>query len=162
MKFRYIIHKPLIIRPFNKPERGKRNWKRVRYSAALPYDEESVCPGIHREISVDERRAGLKSKYLRSPDWGIHRDGAGSTDGKRNIKVYISLPGALFITPGAIRGFHIDNLSRYISKEITRDTSEWRVVGAIRIAYVAGGLISFPKVAQSHPRGVGVPSGIGI
>jgi len=37
MKFRYIIHKPLIIRLFNNPERGKRNWKRARcYSTAPP------------------------------------------------------------------------------------------------------------------------------
>lgn len=105
----------------------------------------------HREISAGERRAGLKSKYLRSPDWGIHRQMRRQEAKYQSLYLVI----ALFITPGAIRRFHIDNLSGISQKtrdyEITRDMSEWRVVGVIRIVYIAGGLISFPGLYNLTP-----------
>lgn len=103
-----------------------------------------------REIP-NKRRAGPKSKYLRSPDWGGRACARASAHEKRNIKVYISLPGARrFITLRAIRPSASVTFPR-ISQRRDYETRE-RMACRLPQRFVSGatwgevGLISFPML----------------
>lgn len=92
------------------------------------------------------RRADSKSKYLRSSDWGhthmhAHAHTHVHTRARAHEQRNISLAGALFITPGAIRSS--TSTTFQVSRERLRDTRASGVSSerAIPIAY-AGGLIS--------------------
>lgn len=146
MKFRYIIHKPLVIYLFNNPERVSVIGKgRVAIEPLFPtMKNESVCPLAHiKRFPSTNIGLAWNQNICVAPIETY-------TNEKRNIKVYISLLSAFFIMP---RGFHsiIDNLSD-ISQKRLRETRANGVLSAwfVDIAYIVGGLDFIPKVVHSH------------